>query len=305
MSEGGRPRRLDDDGRLRRLDDRWVPRAAAQLRRMRGWASGPGPVGAAGTSVTETMRRQPALAGSIVVVLIAGILLGALGTGPDNGHATTPPPLPPSAPPAAIATIGPTPGTSVSVYLTRASVDLRHFAEVGGNRPTYAVVDFRRYLTPGDALAIIGEVDTVRAYVRVPSSLPTPPRSVPLTTGSDLGTGMLTAATVAEATAKSYGALLAALHPKTKSDRLVKRRYATQHRAAVAETRRLSHPAVCGCVFAFVVHATVGQLNALAHAPDVRTVDPAPPVVSLSGLTVLPLQPEITTVVPRTGLPGG
>jgi hypothetical protein len=58
-------------------------------------------------------------------------------------------------------------------------------------------------------------------------------------------------------------------------------------------------------VFAFVVHATVGQLNALAHAPDVRTVDPAPPVVSLSGLTVLPLQPEITTVVPRTGLPGG
>jgi len=39
--------------------------------------------------------------------------------------------------------------------------------------------------------------------------------------------------------------------------------------------------------------------------PAVRVVDPAPPVVTLTGLTVLPLQPDYTTVVPRTGLPSG
>jgi hypothetical protein len=56
-------------------------------------------------------------------------------------------------------------------------------------------------------------------------------------------------------------------------------------------------------VFAFVVHASAAQLGALTRDPAVRVVDPAPPVVGLSGLTVLPLQPEFTSVVPRPGLP--
>jgi hypothetical protein len=239
------------------------------------------------------------------VVLAAGILLGTLGTGPDNGRASTQPVVLPTTPPTAIATIGPAPGTSVSVYLTRASVDLRHYGEIAARRPTYAVVDLKHYLTPDRALTVVAGLDVVRAYVRVPSRLGTQPRSVPLVTGTDLGTGLLTAATVARATAKSYAALLKALHPTTRSDRLVKRRYAQQHRAAVVETRHLSHPATCACVFAFVVHTGATQLGALIHDADVRVVDPAPPVVSLTGLTVLPLQPEYATVVPRPGLPGG
>jgi len=251
------------------------------------------------------MRTQPALAGSIAVVFAAGILLGTLGTGPDNGHTPVTPVVIPTTPPAALATIGPAPGTAVSVYLTRASFDMRHYGEIAARRPTYAVVDLRRYMTPAKALQVIGDVELVRAYARVPSRLATQARSVPLTEGSDLDSGLLTAGTVARATAKSYGALLKALHPKTKSDHAVKRRYVIQRRAALAEARKLSHPSRCKCVFAFVVRAGVQALGALAHTPGVRVVDPAPPVVTLSGLTVLPLQPEVTTVVPRTGLPGG
>jgi hypothetical protein len=290
-------------GGLRGLDERWVPRAALWARGAVRWTGRRRPVAAVSHHLTGALRGEPALAGSILVVFAASVLLGTFGTGPDNGQTHTQPLAVPSAPPAAVATIGPSPGTSVSVYLTRASADLRHYAELATRRPTYAVVDLRDYTRPDQALQLVTGISLVRAYVRVPSHLDTQPRSVPLTTGGDLGTGLRTAATVARATAKSYAALLKALHPTTKSDRLVKRRYREQHRAAVVEARRLSHPSTCTCVFAFVVHASAAQLGALTRDPAVRVVDPAPPVVGLSGLTVLPLQPEFTSVVPRPGLP--
>lgn len=292
-------------GGLRGLDERWVPRIARWLRSTLVRTRRRGSVAAVTANLTGVLRGEPALAGSILVVFAAAVLLGTFGTGPDNGRTRGQPVVLPTSPPTAIATIGPAPGTSVSVYLTRAAADLRHYAELASRRPTYAVVDLRHYLTPDRALKIVAGIGLVRAYVRVPSHLETQPRSVPLTTGSDLDNGILTAATVANATAKSYAALLKALHPTTKSDRLVKRRYEGQHRAAVVETRHLSHPATCKCVFAFVVRASAAQLGALNRDPAVRVVDPAPPVISLSGLTVLPLQPEFTNVVPRSGLPGG
>ena len=298
MSDGFR-------GRLRRIDERWVPRAAQRLWRLRHETDAPQPVAAVAADVGAAMRMQPALAGSIAVVFAAGVLLGTLGTGPDNGHTPVTPVVLPTTPPAALATIGPAPGTAVSVYLTRASFDMRHYGEIAARRPTYAVIDLSHYTTPAKALRIIGDLELVRAYVRVPSKLPTQARSVPLTEGTDLDNGLLTAGTVAKATAKSYGALLKALHPQTKSDRAVRRRYVTQRRAALAEARELSHPTRCTCVFAFVVRAGVEALGSLVNKPGVRVVDPAPPVVTLSGLTVLPLQPEVRTVVPRTGLPGG
>jgi hypothetical protein len=290
--------------RLRRLDEQWLPRAAQRLRRWRR-SPAPSPIASVVSDVGAAMRAQPALGGSIAVVFAASVLLGSFGTGPDTGRTALQPVFLPSAPPGAVATIGPAPGASVSGYLNRASVDLRHYGEIAAHRPTYAVVDIRHYLTPNRALHLLGDLAVVRAYIRVPSKLPTQPRSVPLTTGSDLGTGMLTAATVAKATAKSYAALLSALHPRNHNDELVKRRYALQRRAAVLEARKLSHPDTCACVFAFVVRAGAQALGTLAHDPGVRAVDPAPPVVSLTGLTVLPLQPQVRSVVPRTGLPNG
>jgi hypothetical protein len=139
----------------------------------------------------------------------------------------------------------------------------------------------------------------------VPARLPTQVLAVPVDRAGDLGTGLVTAGTVAAATAKSYASLLASLRPTKAADRTVRRRYAAQHRAAVLEARRLRHPKTCRCVFAFVVRAAAGRLTDLAGRSVVRAVDPAPPAVPISGLTVFPLQPEVTRVVPQPGLPGG
>jgi hypothetical protein len=291
--------------RLRRLDDAWVPTAARRWRRFRLERSRPGTTTSAVGQVRSAVQAEPALAGSVAVVLAAGILFAALGTGPDSDATSSPKPFViPSIPATPLATIGPAPGTAVSVYLGRATQDLQHYAQIAAQRPTYAAVDFRSYLTPDQALAIIGKTQLVSAYVRVPSALPTLSRKVPVASAADLATGIASAGTVARATARTYAGLLKALHVQSTQDRHVAGQYRLQRRAAVLEASQLLHPGTCRCVFAFVVHANVQELNTIARSHAVRVVDPAPPAVPLTGLTVLPLQPQVRSVVPRDGLPG-
>lgn len=289
---------------LRRLDEDLVPRFAAALQRLvrRVLLAGRQPGWTA--DAASAFRGEPAVAGGIVAVLVAGVLLAIAGDRID----TTGPPSPagaplPSAPPSA--SIGPLPGASVPPYLNLAAANLRHFGEIAHGRTTYAAVDLRHYLTPAQARRVVAGVTVVRAFVRVPSRLPTQVRAVPVDRSSDLTTGMVTAGTVAAATVKSYRSLLASLHPNKPADRVVKRRYAEQRRAAALEARRLRHPATCRCVFAFVVRAGATRLADLARRPGVRVVDPAPPAVPIGGLTVFPLQPQVTRVIPRVGLPSG
>ena len=66
----------------------------------------------------------------------------------------------------------------------------------------------------------------------------------------------------------------------------------------------LQSPAACACVFAVVVRGTSSQLATLAGTAGVRVVDPAPPTATLDVLTIFPLQPDVTTVVPKGGLFG-
>jgi hypothetical protein len=288
---------------LRRLDDRWVPRAAAAIQHLRQRLH-------ASTRhrgvrlVRYAVRDEPALAGSIAAVLVAGVLLGTIGeTGPPNDNspqAFSPGHL------AAISTIGPTPGMSVASYLTKAAFDLRHFGEVGHGGETYALVDLRNYERPRQLMAAFSRLEVVRVYVKVRAGhLPTLVRSVPVNDVNAVPAGLVTAGTLASSTAKSYGVLLHDLHPRTPADRTVKARYAEQRRAALREAAALSHPATCRCVFAAIVRATFVELAAVDGVPTVRAVDPAPPAVEITGLTALPLLPEVTRTVPRTGLPGG
>jgi len=213
---------------------------------------------------------------------------------------------PPPDPTPIIATVSPTPGSSVASYLTKASFNLRHFGEISNGRSTYAVVDLRSFQTPTQARALFGAVEVVRAYVRVRAGkLPMPVRSVPVTSAALIPPGMRTAATVAAATAKSYGVLLAGLHPKTAADRKVKQRYVQMRQAALVEAAALQRPLQCACVFAAIVRADSARLSTLAAEPEIRAVDPGPPNVELTGLTALPLDPRVTRVVPGTGLPSG
>jgi hypothetical protein len=252
----------------------------------------------------RAVSDEPALAGSIAAVLIAGVLLATVGeSGPRGDNA--PQPLPPNRV-AVVATVGPTPGSAVATYLTHAGFDLRHFGEIAEGRSTFAVVDLDSYEKPAQVQSSLAGIQVVRAYVKVRAGrLPTLVRSVPITDVSGLDTGMQTAALVAKTTAKSYSVLLSGLHPRTAADRTVKKRYALQRIAALREATALSQPEGCACVFAVIVRGSYLQLAALARAAGVRAVDPAPPQVEITGLTALPLLPDVTRAVPRTGLPGG
>ena len=290
---------------LRRWDATYVPAAAGRLRRaltgLRQRWTRPGGFGA---HVTRAVEHEPALVGSIAAVLVAAILLATVGEGgPKDGP--VPRPVVSVPPPVATQTIGPAPGASVATYLTRANYDLRHFGQIAGGRSTYAVVDLKHYVDPTAVTAVFRKVTIVRAYARVPSRLPTEVRSVPVSARDTLRRGLRTVAAVAEATAKSYASLLRTFRPSSRTDRDTRRRYADQRRAALVETRRYSHPATCRCVFAVVVRADFETLAALTRDPGVRVVDPASPVIPITGLTVRPLEPRVTTVVPRTGLLGG
>jgi hypothetical protein len=295
---------------LRSWDDRWLPAAAAavQSRRQR-WQARLAAVLGPGSVVGAGVRRQPALAGSIATVAVAAVVLAIAGGpgGPGDGDSGGAP-VPPSGLPVPVTTtVGPTPGTSVATYLTNASFDLRRFGESARGRAGYAVVDLRHYLLPTQVETLFGSVEVVRAYVRAPAKgLPTQVHAVPLqNTFEPLAAGMQASGRLAAATAHTFGELVAQLKPRTRQDRLLRARYALQQQASTYEARHLSTPATCACVFAVVVHAGSTDLLRLASASEVRAVDPASADVSLNALTVFPLEPEITGVVPRGGLFGG
>jgi hypothetical protein len=299
----------DDRRGWQSWDDRWLPRAAATTqrgvaalrRRLDRW-HGPG------TLVGDGVRAQPALAGSAIAVFVAGLVLAVAG-GPGGPPADTgtPQAVGPVAPvPVIGTTLGPTPGTSVASYLTKAQADLRHFGEVARGRPGYAVVDLRGYLTRAQTERVFGPLSVVRAYVHVPAkALPTQVHAIPLQgTFAPLTDGMLASGRLAAATAKTFQVLVTQLTPSTPRAGDLKRRYSLQEHASGYEGERLQHPATCACVFAVVVDATPVQLAVLARSPQVRVVDVAPPGADLDALTIFPLEPEITGVVPKGGLFG-
>jgi len=292
---------------IREWDERWLPRAAGVAQRWAGGLRGrlfawTGP----GSLIGDGMRAEPALAGSTVAVLIAALVLAIAGGpgGPPDEQVTQTPVVTPV--PAVGTTLGPPPGASVASYLVKAAADLRHFDDVAHGRDGYAVVDLSRYVTPAAVEATFGHESVVRAYVRVPAgSLPTQVHAIPLQDNFGmLGDGMLASGRLASATAKTFHVLVTQLSDSTPNAKKLRARYALQERASAYEGTRLARPAACACVFAVVVHGGAAQLAELARAPGVRVVDPAPPTTSLDALTVFPLEPEVTTVVPKSGLFG-
>ena len=295
---------------LRSLDDRWLPAAATAVQsRLRGWQSRILGLVGPGTAVGDGVRTQPALAGSVAVVAAAAIVLAIAGGpgGPSDSDHGAPVPAQTEVPVPVTTTVGPTPGTSVATYLTNASFDLRRFGESSHGRPGYAVVDLRAYLRTSEVETLFNGVDVVRAYVRAPAKgLPTQVHAIPLQHTFDaMAGGMQASARLAAATAHTFGELVAQIKAHTATDRLLRSRYALQQRASTFEARRLARPATCACVFSVVIHADDATMLRLAGISQIRAVDPVAADVTFNALTVFPLEPEITGVVPRGGLFGG
>lgn len=295
---------------LRSLDDRWLPAAATAVQtRLRRWRERLGDLVGPGTTVGDGVRSQPALAGSVAVVAAAAIVLAIAGGpgGPSDNDSGGTLPSASQVPVPVTTTLGPAPGTSVATYLTNASFDLRRFGESAHGRAGFAVVDLRAYMRTDEVVALFKGIDVYRAYVRAPAkALPTQVHAIPLQHTFDLMTaGMQASARLAAATAHTFGELVAQIKPHTSTDRLLRSRYALQKQASSFEATQLSSPAKCACVFSLVIHADDATLLRLARVPQIRVVDPASADVSFNTLTVFPLEPEITGVVPRGGLFGG
>jgi hypothetical protein len=294
--------------KLQSLDDSWLPRLAARMHRLHHRGRGrfhaiAGPHSPAG----HAARSEPALAGSIAAVVAAALLVAIFGPHDPYDHDKLGDGLPSAsiAPPQQ--TLGPQAGASVSTYLTTASFDLRHFAEVSHGKPGYALVNLRSYVRPAEVFRLFAHIDVTRAYVRVPS--PTLATSIyPVNIMGNfvnLGLGMQSQSRFAALNAKTYTQIVGGFNPRTDREKLEKKLYEKLAAAATFESAALATPPKCACVFAVLVRADYLHLAALSKQPGVRSVDPAAPTVPLDQLSVLPLRPDFTTVVPRPGVLGG
>jgi len=292
---------------LSRLDDSWLPRLAWRAHRWRRRTHDTiralaGPSSAAG----QAARAEPALAGSIAAVLVAALLVATFGPHDPYDHDPGVTDLPPQSIAQPQQTLGPAPGTSVSTYLVTAAFNLRHFAEVAHGKPGYALISLRRYLTPAQVTRLFAGIDVTRAYVRAPNAaLPTSVFPISLLGNFEsLAVGMESQSKFAGLNAKTYAQIVAGFHARTDREKMEKRLYGKLASAARFESAALAKPQSCGCVFGVLVRADFLKLAALAAKPDVRAVDPAPPAITLDQLSVLPLRPDFTTVVPRPGVLG-
>lgn len=284
-------------GRLARIDARLVPRLARAIRGVGGGVRRLGRVGGRPRRwLGRAARRNPTITTAVVAVAVAAALIVA--TGGDQHHAVAPAPLNPQLVLPGNQ-LGPATGEPVSTYL--AAVAQRAGELPGTNAPAVtAVVDFTSYLTAAAAESVVAGqtgVQATRAFVRVPPPQAAQVHAVSLTTGSDLALDLSRLAATARQIVVSYRkhVALANAHPSVKNVQVVTE-YAALARQAKIDTAGLS--ATAGCVFALEVSGPPAQLEALAKQPDVRVLDPAPSSVSPADLVVVPLEPQVTGVVP-------
>jgi hypothetical protein len=232
----------------------------------------------------------------VAAVVVAAVLI--LVTGGDLHRAVAPaPPNPQIVLPGN--QLGPASGEQVSTYL--AAVAERAGELPGTSAPAVtAVVDFNSYLTASAVRSLLEGrpgVQASRAFVRVPPPQPGQVHALTLGAASDLPQAIDQVAATARQIVQSYHqrVVLAQKHPSSKNVQVVTS-YAGLARQAKIDMAGLS--ATAGCVFALEVSGPAAQLEALAKQSDVRVLDPAPPSVSPDDLMVVPLEPQVTNLVP-------
>lgn len=283
---------------LRSLDDRVVPVAAAQLRRVTGRLDvARSSAAGAGQRLLRLLRDRPPVSVALLAALVAAAVLAAV----TGHHENNSPVAGPANTSVGFADVGPTAGQSVTDYVAGARQRLAK-AAAGPDRDGYAVVDFSRYLTVDQAGRIVDGFGVARAYfkARVPGAQ-TQPHTAVVQSMQQVAQAIGATARVEHAAAASFSQLARAIPARTATEKQVQAMYVKQAGIARIEARALT-PA-CACVYALVVRGKVSALRALAEQPGVRVVDPAPSTIPLEGLGVIPLLPEVTGTVPLPGRP--
>lgn len=208
------------------------------------------------------MVGRRVVAGAAVVVFAAVVLIaGMVGRPTPMGTATD--------------RLGPGPGMSVADYLDGAHGSL---TAASGSEPRWALVSFRRELTPAQAADLAGSLRVARVIYRVPiDRVQTPLVAIDVPSGRRA---------VLDSAAQAASHILTSRPSDDRAEQV----------AAVAAARlRTQAPAVV----ALTVRGDPNRLRALAAEPDVRAVEALPADAVAGHFAVTPLLPDQTDrVVP-------
>lgn len=290
--------------RLAELDDRALPLVASVLRgvgsAIRAVA---GPDGAVGRRVVPWVRREPVIAVAFAALALAAVLIAV--TGGDDQSAVPPPShLGPRL--VSGQALGPVSGATVSAYESQAAHRRDSLSELAASQRLSAVVDLSDYLTPQAVAALLSKVPGVtvqRGFARVPPPQDADVHVLLTSAQADLASGLAAAVQHASQIALRYEHELSRsiTHP---SPALAARIAAGATQAARARVDASGLGPSRACVFALVVTGPVAQLQQLAGQAAVRVLDPAPVGASLRTLMIVPLQPQVTDIVPALSFAG-
>ena len=285
--------------RLQRLDDLVLLPAArrlqADVRRVRVWAAEWLPTQEAlRTEPVRALRARPQALVGAVIVLVLLVSVGVVLTHRDRQDTGAV-----AGQTAAVTTVGPAAGQQVRAYQAQADGRVARFARAHPGTPTYAVVDFKRYLSSAQVAQLVGQAGLARAYlhVTVPKAQ-TPLHVLSVHAAGELPAAIVRLGKVAAQETQGFRQLLQIVAtPTSDRERAVRQAYTDRLRTTQAEAKALTPG--CACVYAVVLKATGATLQQLGKAGLVRIVDPAPADAALADLATIPVLPEVTGAVPE------
>ena len=182
--------------------------------------------------------------------------------------------------------LGPTPGPSSEGYVQSKRAYLERIARSDPARPAGALVSFSRFVSAGQAEALISGMEATAGFIRLPQGG---------TEVVDLRTGSLRTAVAqsAELLAEQLRAEIVSIEAQLRGARGAGR---AQLEESLEERRRALGDLgpECRCVYAVAVQrTTLGALRHLQYRPEVRVVDvPNPTTDDLAGFQLTPILPS-------------
>lgn len=192
--------------------------------------------------------------------------------------------------------LGPDIGQTTSGYERSTTVDLARLASTSPTSSRLALVTFSSYQTPQQVVALLNSYEVRRVYLRAAAGGPEAAQ-VPYDIHGDLAAalqkGYAAVAQARLAVRDSYLGYVAT----TENDKA----YQADYAAYAASTGRevIAYQRSCACVFTAVVEAPARELLAIRSLPAVRAVQLASEDAKLTALVIQPLAPETKGLVTK------
>jgi hypothetical protein len=309
--------------RLREVDDRYLPLAAAWLRaradslaarRARlvalaaAWEPQALDARYGGRMPFAALRTNPVL-GLVVAsaVLAGGLATAVVEEGRDHGSDRSPSvtELLPQGDAPRGTVLGPQVGTSTRDYVRSSTDGLVDAVRTTPDGQRVALVSLSDYRTPEQTDALLKGFVVRRVFMRAKAA-GKEATALPVDVRGDLLTELRkayeqTSRTRAQAQ-RSYQGYVDTLRPDSTQDRAFRDLYAAFARSSGIEAREYGHD--CACVYAVLVTSTPTLLLSLNARPGVRAVQVAGAGINVLQVQVQPLLPEVTGVVPKPRVGG-